>query len=60
MQLCIRDLERRSIPIVEVLDRLGSADYFRHHEHLNPAGAGKVARAILGAVELSTSRPSDQ
>ncbi len=57
MRLCIGELQRRSIPIVEVLDRLGSSDYFRHHEHLNPAGAGKVARAILASVELSASRP---
>ena len=55
MQLCIDDLRRRSIPIVEVRDRLTIHDYFRHHEHLNPAGARKVAQAILAYLAMGES-----
>lgn len=51
MQLCLQDLERRSVPVLEVRDRLAFPDYFRHHEHLNPSGARKVAEAILAYVE---------
>ena len=51
MQECIRELERRSIPVVEVRDALTVSDYFEHHEHLNPSGAHKVAQAILASVE---------
>jgi hypothetical protein len=47
MQLCIDELRRRSIPVLEVRDRLTLHDYFRHHEHLNAVGARKVAHAIL-------------
>jgi hypothetical protein len=51
MQECIRELERRQIPVVEVRDALTVSDYFEHHEHLNPSGAHKVAQAILATVE---------
>ena len=59
MQVCIRELERRSIPILEVRERLGSSDYFRHHEHLNPAGARKVAQAILAYTRASAALSSE-
>ncbi len=51
MQECMLELERRSIPVVEVRARLTPADYFPHHEHLNASGAQKVAKAILAFVE---------
>ncbi len=51
MQLCMQELRRRSIPVLEVRDRLTIDDYFRHHEHLDPSGARKVAQAILAYVE---------
>jgi hypothetical protein len=50
MQLCIEDLERREIEVVEVRDRLAFADYFRHHEHMNRSGARKVAQGILASL----------
>lgn len=53
MQTCLRELERRSVPVLEVRELLTAADYFPHHEHLNPSGAHKVAQAILASVESS-------
>jgi hypothetical protein len=55
MQLCIDELRRRSIPVIEVRDALAFSDYFRHHEHLNAAGARKVAGAILASLEPSVA-----
>ena len=51
MQTCIRELTRRSIPVLEVRERLDARDFFPHHEHLNASGTLKVARAILASVE---------
>jgi hypothetical protein len=51
MQACIAELRRRSIPVLEVRDRLEPSDFFVHHEHLNASGTHKVARAILASVE---------
>ena len=58
MQACIQELERRSIPVLQVREQLTARDFFAHHEHLNASGARKVATQILASVESVSAPPA--
>jgi hypothetical protein len=47
MRACLRELQRLSLPTLEVRALLSAADYLPRDEHLAASGASKVAAAIL-------------
>jgi len=58
MRDCIHGLEQRGIPVIETRDRLGAADFFAYHEHLDASGARVVARTILDSLRIPPAAPA--
>src|SRR4030095_12653188 len=51
VQVCVDELKRRSVPLLEVREALSPRDYLEGDEHLGPGGTAKVAAAIIRSAE---------